>query len=97
MGCQAGCFVFFGRPPFFPFRRLLAAFFADVANPPRRPRATAAGFFSATLILRIFGACRIDGFDAVLVITLEHKESQPRPIAELNCLKLGCDRATLTK
>lgn len=34
----------FGRPPFWPFARAAAALASDVALPPLRPSATAAGF-----------------------------------------------------
>src|SRR5262249_1060751 len=37
--------LFGGRPPFIPFSRAAAAFFGVLRLPPRRPSATAAGFF----------------------------------------------------
>jgi hypothetical protein len=40
--------AFFGLPPFLPFLRAAAALASLVAFPPRRPRATAAGFLRAT-------------------------------------------------
>lgn len=54
----------FGHPPFLPFSRAAAVLAADVACPPFRPNATAAGFLRATLVPFVDVALR-EGLDAL--------------------------------
>lgn len=68
--------VFFGRPPFAPFRRAAAVFAALVTLPPLRPNSTAAGFLRGTE--------HIEGFDPgdggrVEAVSLQHRGDDSAP------------------